>query len=320
MNLVATGPVVPPLASAPWHGTQYVAYRSRPMAIDASDIFTGFGFLAATSRCSFGMTISPPRGTTPAGIGNERSPGMIRGVCVMLSFQRMTIAVNQSPAAAPTISRVRMKTYFTRGSPSSRFHFLGAGGAQELVHRGRALRSAVHGHAEAVVGEPGVEGRARLQARQPSQHDHADDGGEAAEEHHHLERDDEEWRQGRADHAAGHQLQELDAGQLPTHQRGTDRDHERRGDPGKAAEQGEDAHPADRAVALQHLLDLVDRNGRVDREVVIAARPQLLERPHRRVDVREDPEDRLSGHGSSPAWAPGSSPSPRRSRAMASAC
>src|SRR5262252_6814578 len=287
MNLAATGPVVPPLASAPWHGTQYVANRSRPMAIDASDVFTGFGFLAATSRCSFGMTISPPRGTTPAGIGNERSPGMIRRVCVMLSFQRMTIAVSQSPAAAPTISKVRMKTYFTRGAPSSRFHFLGAGGAQELVHSRRALRGAVHRHTEAVVGEPGVEARARLHARQPAQDDHADDGGEAAEEHHQLERDDEERRQGRADHAAGHQLEELATGDLPPHQRRPDGNQERRGDAGEAAEQCEDAHPADRTVALQHLLDLMDRDRRVDREVVIAPRPQLLERPDRRVDVSE---------------------------------
>src|SRR5262245_9340323 len=308
MNLAATGPVVPPLASEPWHGTQYVANRSRPMAIDTSDVFTGFGFLAARSRCSFGMISSPPRGTTPAGIGNERSPGMIRRVWVMLSFQRMTIAVPQSPAAAPTIRRVRMKTYFTGRAPSPRFHFLGARGAQELVHGGRALRGTVDRHAEAVVGEPGVEARARLQARQPAQDDHPDDGGEAAEEHHHLERDDEERRQGRADHAAGHQLEELAPGHLPPHQRGPDRDQERRGDTGEAAEQREDPHPADRAVSLEHLLDLMDRDRRIDREVVIAPRTQLLERPDRRVDVREDAEDRLSGHGPSPASAPGSSP------------
>src|SRR5215470_17908044 len=308
MNFVATGPVVPPLASGPWHGTQYVTNRSRAMATDASDILTGFGFLAARSRCSFGMTSSPPRGTTPVGIGNERSPGMIRRVCVMLSFQRMTIAVPQSPAAAPTIRRVRMKTYFKRRAPSSRFHFLGAGGAQELVHGGRALRGTVDRHAEAVVGEPGIEGRAGLQTRQPAQHNHADDGGEAAEEHHQLERDDEKGRQGRADHAAGHEAEELAAGHLPPHQRSPDRDEERRSDAGESAEQREDAHSADRAAALEHLFDLVDRDRRVDREVVVAPRTQLLERPDRRVDVREDTEDRLSGHAPFPASAPGSSP------------
>ena len=73
MNLVATGPVVPPLASGPWQGTQNVTNRSRPTAMDASDAFTGFGRLAASSRCSFGMISSPPRGTTPVGIGERRA-------------------------------------------------------------------------------------------------------------------------------------------------------------------------------------------------------------------------------------------------------
>src|SRR5213593_4162822 len=131
MNFVATGPVVPPLASGPWQGTQNVVNRSRPIAIDASDALTGFGRLGATSRCSFGMISSPPRGTTPAGIENTRSPGTIFGVCVMLSFQRTTIAAPHAPAAAPTTSNIRMKTYFM--GASSRFHFFGAGRAQELV-------------------------------------------------------------------------------------------------------------------------------------------------------------------------------------------
>src|SRR5258705_6053516 len=176
MNLAATGPVVPPLASGPWHGTQYVVNRSRPIAIDASDVCTGFGRLAARSRCSFGMISSPPRGTRPVGMGNERSPGMIRGVWVMLSLQRTTIAKPHSPAATPTTRRVRMKTYFTRRGPSSRLHFFGAGGSQELVHGGGALRGAVDRHAAAGVGEPGGGARARLEAGQPGQHDHAHDG------------------------------------------------------------------------------------------------------------------------------------------------
>src|SRR5258705_2366700 len=170
MNLAATGPVVPPLASGPWHGTQYVANRSRPIAMDASDVFIGFGSLAARSPCSLGMISSPPRGTRPVGMGNERSPGMIRGVWVMLSLQRTTIAKPQSPAAAPTTRRVRMKTYFTRRGPSSRLHFFGAGGSQELVHGGGALRGAVDRHTEAVVGEPGVEARARLYAGEHAAH------------------------------------------------------------------------------------------------------------------------------------------------------
>src|SRR2546426_12300607 len=120
MNFVATGPVVPPLASDPWHGTQNVTYRSRPIAMDVSVILTGFGRLAATSRWSFGTINSPSRGTTPGGIGNTRSPGTILAVCVMSSFQRTTIAAPHAPAAAPTTRSIRMKTYFIVAGASRR--------------------------------------------------------------------------------------------------------------------------------------------------------------------------------------------------------
>src|SRR2546426_3764037 len=307
MNLVATSPVIPPLPSGPWHGTQNVAKRSLPIATEDSDAFTGFGRLAATSRCSRGMMSSPPRGTTPAGIENTRSPGTIRAVWVMLSFQRTTIAAPHAPAAAPTTNSMRMKTYFI-SFLSSGFHFFGAGGAQELVHCAGALGGAVDGHAEAVVGEPRIERGTRRQTRQPSEHDHADDRRQPTEQHHQLERDDEEGGQRRADDGSGHELQILSAGDLPPHERAPDRQQEGRGDPGEPADQREQADPAHRPVALEHLFDLVHRQRRVDREVVIAARAQLLEGPHRRVHVGEDAEDRLSGHGPCPARAAGSSP------------
>src|SRR3989442_1114806 len=109
MNFVATGPLVPPFASGPWHGTQNVGKRSRPTATDASEALIGFGCLAATSRCSLGRIRSPPRGTTPAGIVNTRSPGTIRGVWVMLSLQRTTTTAPVTPPAAATIRSVRRK-------------------------------------------------------------------------------------------------------------------------------------------------------------------------------------------------------------------
>src|SRR2546428_6644907 len=125
MNFVATRPVIPPLASGPWHGTQNVTYRSRPIAMDASVALTGFGRLAATSRWSFGTINSPSRGTTPGGIGNTRSPGTILAVCVMSSFQRTTIAAPHAPAAAPTTRSIRMKTYF-----------MGAGASRQALTEG----------------------------------------------------------------------------------------------------------------------------------------------------------------------------------------
>ena len=88
MNFVATGPDTPPLASGPWHGVQNVPKRARPMAIDSGEAFNGFGTFAAASRCSLGITASPPRGTTPAGMEKIRSPARMRGVCVMSWTQR----------------------------------------------------------------------------------------------------------------------------------------------------------------------------------------------------------------------------------------
>src|SRR5439155_19494123 len=87
MNFVATGPVVPPFPSGPWHGTQKVAKRSLPIATEASETLTGLGCLAATSRCSLGMIRLPPRGTTPGGIVNMRSPVTVHVVCGMLLLQ-----------------------------------------------------------------------------------------------------------------------------------------------------------------------------------------------------------------------------------------
>src|SRR5438045_3108318 len=77
MNLVATGPVTPPLASEPWHGTQNVVYCCLPMASDESVALIGLGCLAATSRCSLGMIGRVPRGTTPVGIAKTRSAGAL---------------------------------------------------------------------------------------------------------------------------------------------------------------------------------------------------------------------------------------------------
>ena len=88
MNFVATGPVTPPLASEPWHGPQKTSKRSLPTATESREGFTGFGTFAATSRCSRGTSGWAPRGTTPAGMTNTRSPGWMRTVCVMLSTNR----------------------------------------------------------------------------------------------------------------------------------------------------------------------------------------------------------------------------------------
>jgi len=85
-ELVATGPT-PALASSPWHTACRTPEAGAPMAIDSGEAFTGFGIFAATSRCSLGITASPPRGTR-RGHGKIRSPAMMREVCVMSWTQR----------------------------------------------------------------------------------------------------------------------------------------------------------------------------------------------------------------------------------------
>src|SRR5262245_66684621 len=102
-----------------------------------------------------------------------------------------------SPPAPATISNTRMKTYFTvvgsaseararRGStlPSgaaSSADLLGAGTAEDLPDRRGAIGQAVHGDAEAVVGEARVEGPRRREPWQAPEHHHADDRRDAAE-------------------------------------------------------------------------------------------------------------------------------------------
>ena len=76
--------------------------------------------MAARSRCSLGKMRLPPRGIVPAGIVKTRSPGMMRGVWVMLSFQRSTTTEASSPPTPATINNTSMKTYFTPAPPRRR--------------------------------------------------------------------------------------------------------------------------------------------------------------------------------------------------------
>src|SRR5262245_29799324 len=120
------------------------------------------------------MIVSLPRGITPGGIEKTpvgvvvvRSPGKIRAVCVMLSFQRITIAVPHAPAATPTTSKVRMNRYFMR-IRSSRFHFFRSRGSEQLVDGRGALGRTVHRHAEAIVAEARVVRAALREPRKPA--------------------------------------------------------------------------------------------------------------------------------------------------------
>src|SRR5215831_11009294 len=106
MNLVATGPVVPPLASGPWQGVQNVLKFWRPDAIEASVGLIGLGSRAASSRCSLGMIATAPRGITPAGIAKFFSPGMMRAVWVMLLTQRKATTPPRKAPAPATSRRV----------------------------------------------------------------------------------------------------------------------------------------------------------------------------------------------------------------------
>src|SRR5262245_55624097 len=174
-----------------------------------------------------------------------------------------------SPPAPATMSRTRMKTYFIVASPAcsaraaggllevlaaSRPHLLCSGGGKDLPHRGAPFRRAVHGHAEPVIGETRIERGRRPETRQPTQDDHAEERRDTAEENRELERDHDERRDRRDGLAAGDEA--------PLHGR-PDGEEEARRRPGETADEREEPHGAHRTVALEDVLDLVHRHGRV---------------------------------------------------------
>jgi len=122
-----------PLGLGAWHARS-TREPLRPMAMDASASSLRIGRLAARSRCLLRDDQVPARGTRPVGMGNERSPGMIRGLGHVVAPAHDDREAPE-PGAAPTTRRVRMKR-ISRGAAPHRDFTSSARRFAELVHGG----------------------------------------------------------------------------------------------------------------------------------------------------------------------------------------